>query len=307
MEQCLNIQPDEYTVVVNDGNDPELVDALIDVLEEDVAEYDYMEYEEPDRHGEEPPEAVEERLIESEVFIAPTKKSISHTEARSEATAEGARGATLPGVNREVWTSSLLADYTEVRRVSESAFDLLKDTQEVHVETSSGTDLSFETNEEYCNVDTGMIRDPGDFGNLPAGEAFCAPLNASGELVIDHFPYAPEGTVVDVEDNRAVAVKHPGGESSELVEAFEDVQDARNIAEFGIGTNPEADLIGNTLQDEKVLGTVHVAFGDNSSMVGEGEDRVEAGIHWDAVFESPTVSFDGTPVIENGEPLFTQV
>ncbi|MDY6773913.1 MAG: aminopeptidase, partial [Candidatus Nanohaloarchaea archaeon] len=132
-------------------------------------------------------------------------------------------------------------------------------------------------------------------------------VNASGTLVVDQFPHAPHGTRVEIEDNEAVAVEHPGEEGSELAEAFDDVEGARNVAEFGIGTNPEAELVGKTLQDEKVLGTVHVAFGDNSSMVpGEDERRVEADVHWDSVCEEPTVLLDGEPLIEEGEPLFAQ-
>ncbi|MFB6077339.1 MAG: hypothetical protein ABEK12_04380, partial [Candidatus Nanohaloarchaea archaeon] len=71
------------------------------------------------------------------------------------------------------------------------------------------------------------------------------------------------------------------------------VDGARNVAEFGVGTNPAATLIGNILQDEKVLGTVHVAFGDNTSMVpGSDDHRVDAEVHWDVVCEEPTVRFD---------------
>jgi len=91
--------------------------------------------------------------------------------------------------------------------------------------------------------------------------------------------------------------------SSELSEAFENIEGSRTVAEFGFGTNPEAKLIGNILQDEKVLGTVHIAFGDNSSYIN-GEKRNQCEIHWDTVCENPTVFFDGEKVLDNGEPVF---
>ncbi|MFB6166747.1 MAG: aminopeptidase [Candidatus Nanohaloarchaea archaeon] len=305
VEQCLDVQPDEYTVVVNDGNDPDLFEALLDVLDERVAEYEYLEYEEPERHGEEPPESVAEEMRRSDVFIAPTRKSLSHTAARREANAEGSRGATLPGINREIWTGALLADYQRVAEISEEVHELLVSSREVEVTTPSGTELSLEVEPEYYSASDGIIREPGEFSNLPAGEAFGAPVKTSGRLVIDYFPFAPEGTVVEIEDNEAVAVQHPGEEESRLAEAFEEVEGSRNVAEFGVGTNPEAELIGNTLQDEKVLGTVHFAFGDNSSMVPEADERrVETGLHWDAVCEDPTLRLDGTLVMEEGDPLF---
>ncbi len=305
VNQCLDVQDDEYVVVVNDGNDPNIIDALLKVLD-GAAEYQYMEYEPGDRDGEEPPERVADELREADVFIAPTQKSISHTRARRAATEAGARGATMPGMTAEIWTTSLLADYEEVAQRCKAVHELLSSTDTVRVETPSGTDLELDVVPDYYREDAGIIREPGQFGNLPAGETFGAPVNASGTLVIDHFPFAPAGTRVEIEDNRAVSVEHPEQEGSELSEAFEEVDGARNVAELGVGTNPEAELIGRTLQDEKVLGTVHVAFGDNSSMVPENDgNRVEADVHWDAVCEDPTVLFDGEKIIDEGEPRFT--
>jgi leucyl aminopeptidase (aminopeptidase T) len=71
---------------------------------------------------------------------------------------------------------------------------------------------------------------------------------------------------------------------------------SRNLAEFGIGTNPRARLIGNVLEDEKVLGTCHIALGDNSTFGG----RVRVGIHVDGIILKPTVKLDGKILMENG-------
>lgn len=304
VNQCLNVQPDEQVVVVNDGNDPNLIDALLTVLDS-TAEYQYMEYEPPERQGGEPPDRVAEALRGADVFIAPTQKSLSHTRARREATEDGVRGATMSGITQDIWATSLLADYEEVARRCQAVYDRLSGTETVQIETPSGTDLELEIVMEYYTQGTGIYHNPGEWGNLPAGETYGAPVNASGTLVIDHFPFAPEGTAVEIRENRAVSLEHPGREGSELSEAFEEVRGARNVAEFGVGTNPEAELIGNTLQDEKVMGTIHIAFGDNSSMVPDGDDnRVETGLHWDAVCEEPTVRLDGEPLIDAGEPLF---
>jgi leucyl aminopeptidase (aminopeptidase T) len=45
-------------------------------------------------------------------------------------------------------------------------------------------------------------------------------------------------------------------------------EDASVVGELGIGINPSARIIGNMLEDEKVAGTVHIAFGNNSQMPG---------------------------------------
>ncbi|MBY6294015.1 aminopeptidase [Nanohaloarchaea archaeon H01] len=307
VEQCLDVCEDEEVLVLNDGNDRDLIDALLEVLEETGADFELMEYEEPDNHGEEPPEKVSERMKEVDVVIAPTLKSISHTDARREANSSGTRVATMPMVTKKVWNQSLNVDYEKVRQLSDKFYELLRDVSEVRIETPSGTVLRLEIDREFFEKDTGFIQEEGSMGNLPAGETDGGILDAEGTLVIDHFPFAPSGTEVEIRDGEAVAVEHPDSKESDLSEAFEEDYCSRKIAELGIGTNTEATLIGNMLQDEKVFGTVHIAFGDNSSYFPKShEKRNSCDIHWDTVCEDPKVWFDGEKVIDDGEPVFSK-
>lgn len=301
IDQCLDVKPDETVLVLNDGNDEDIIEALLDAARDKAAIVALKEYEEPENHGEEPPKEIAEAMKDFDVVIAPTKKSLSHTNARTEACASGSRVATMPGINKEIWNSSLQADYERVAEISEKVYDLMEDTDTVRITTPSGTDIEFSINIDYYHTDTGLIHESGEFGNLPAGEADGGVTDVNGTLVTDHFPFAPSGTEIEIKDNKAAAVKQD--EESELSQAFDNIEGARTVAEFGFGTNPEATLIGNVLQDEKVLGTVHIAFGDNTSYItGEGANQCD--IHWDTVCESPTVYFDGEKVLDDGEPVF---
>lgn len=307
VKQCLDIGSEEHVVVVNDGNDQDLFDALIAVVNEVSGSYEYLMYEEPDTHGEEPPLRIAEAMREADVFIAPTKKSLSHTDARREACEAGARGATLPGITKPIWGMSLQADYKEIKRITDEVFDLLSKAGKIQITTPSGTDLVLEYDIEHFHKDTGLIHHPGEFGNLPAGEVDGGILDAEGILVLDHFPFAPSGTTVEIENRWVVDVSYPGSESPEFAEAIEEVDNARNVAEFGFGTNTAASIIGNVLQDEKVYGTVHIAFGDNSSYLSpENPSYTNCNLHWDSVCESPTVYFDDNLVLDSGTPVFRQ-
>lgn len=304
VNQCLNVSKDENVVVVTDGIDEGIINALMDVVEENSSSSKLIEYEEPENHGEEPPENVAEAMRSSDVFIAPTRKSLSHTQARIKACENGARGATMPGITKKVWNDSLQTDYSEVKRISEKVYEMLEETETVHITTESGTDLKIDIDIDFFERDTGIIHELGEFGNLPAGEADGGSVNARGKLVIDHlvFDKKAEGTTVEIRDNRVVALDRG---DTKLEEVFDTVEGSRNIAEFGFGTNPGAKLIGNLLQDEKVLGTVHIAFGDNSSYIpAEDERNVRCDIHWDSVCIKPTVKFDDRTVLEEGEPKF---
>lgn len=305
VKQCMDIQENEKVVVLNDGNDQNLIDALLEVLDETGADCRLIEYREPENHGEEPPEEVVAEMKKADAVIAPTLKSLSHTNARHKANNAGTRVATMPTVTKKVWNQSLNADYDEVRELARKYYDLLENVSEVRIETPAGTDLTLKVDRQFFEKDTGFIQEDGEFGNLPAGEADGGVINAEGKLVVDHFPFAPEGTEIEIRDGEAVAVNHPGDEESDLAEAFESFECARTVAELGIGTNRAASLIGNVLQDEKVFGTVHIAFGDNSSYFPKGHERRNVcDIHWDTICENPTVWFDGDKVVDEGEPVF---
>jgi leucyl aminopeptidase (aminopeptidase T) len=75
--------------------------------------------------------------------------------------------------------------------------------------------------------------------------------------------------------------------------------DGTNVAELGIGTNEEAILTGNVLEDEKILGTAHVAFGASAAIGG----AVQVPVHLDCVMLEPTVEIDGEAIVRAGELL----
>jgi leucyl aminopeptidase (aminopeptidase T) len=219
--------------------------------------------------------------------------------------ATGVRGATLPGVTKELMRTSVQADYQRVKEISSKALDIMKDADEIRIETPSGTDLTLDMKEEYARKLTGNLQEDGDFGNIPSGEVFGPGLNAEGTLVIDNLAPAPdaEGTVLEIENNKVVEINSP--QENDLEKKLGSIEGARNIAEFGLGTNPKAEIIGNMMNDEKVLGTVHIAFGDNEFFLPEGDERiVEADIHWDAICIDPTVYFGDELMIDEGEPVF---
>lgn len=295
-------------MVVNDGNDPELVDALKKAVEE-RAELRYEEYPEPENHGEEPPGRIASALKDADVFIAPTKKSITHTQARIEATESGTRGATLPGINREIWNTALQADYSQVEKNTEKAMKAAENVEKVRIKTEKGTDLELEVDPDLFHPDTGIVHEDGDMSNLPAGEIYTGPIDAEGILVIEENDFGDEEDTGDrliIEDAELQKVEN-APENSNIVEKTREVDGGRNIAEFGFGTNPEATFIQQTLQDEKILGTVHIALGDNTFCFPEGHSRrTESDIHWDFVLKEPTVWFDNEKVLDKGKPVFLQ-
>jgi leucyl aminopeptidase (aminopeptidase T) len=178
--------------------------------------------------------------------------------------------------------------------------ELLDNASAAEIETKIGTKLYMSIAGRKAHPDTGIFHNPGDFGNLPAGEAFIAPVEdtSEGRAVVDGSMVDRVRGTVEIIFEKGVAQKISGSPAAGLLKMLRKAgPKAMNLAEFGIGTNPKAKLIGNVLEDEKVLGTCHIALGDNSTFGG----RVKAGIHVDGIIKRPTIKLDGKIVMREGE------
>ncbi|WP_423995125.1 aminopeptidase [Halorubrum trapanicum] len=299
VEQCLNVAPDESVVVVTDDEREPIGEALYAAASAVTDDATVLRYPPAEQHGTEPPAPVAAAMREADVFLAPTTKSLSHTRARGAACDAGARGATLPGIIESVFTTGLDADYAAIDAACDDVLDQVGDADEVRVTAPAGTDITFGIGDREWLADTGMVREPGDFSNLPAGEVFVAPETATGTFVVDGtmMPHGllDEGQTLAFEVEDGFVTEIGDDEIRADVEAAaEEVGDAAyNLAELGIGTNGGVEeLVGSVLLDEKAGGTVHIAIGDNAGIGGE----TDAPLHLDGIIRNPTVYADGEPV-----------
>lgn len=297
VDQCLALRSGETCTVVYDAGTEAVAAALHGVATERTDAAVLVKYPIGETHGSEPPAPVAGALRESDVFFAPTSRSLSHTRARQRACEHGARGATLPGITPEVFTAGLDADYDTIAGTCRDLLDQVDGAEVIHVETDAGTDLAVEPGDRRWLADTGIVHDPGSFSNLPAGEVFVSPTTASGRVVIDGT-MRPHGLLTEpieltVEDGFVTHISDASVRETVETAAETVGEAAHNVAELGIGANDGvAELVGSVLLDEKAAGTVHVAIGDDASIGGD----TEAPIHLDGVIREPRVTADGSPV-----------
>ncbi|NHX35465.1 MULTISPECIES: aminopeptidase [Halolamina] len=299
IHQCLDLGAEESIAIVTDDERRAIAEALYEVAAETTADATFVQYPPGDQHGQEPPKPVAAAMESADAFLAPTTRSLSHTRARSAACEAGARGATLPGITEQVMVAGLDADYETIASHCEDVLEQVRDADQVRVTSPAGTDITFAVDDREWHEDTGMIRDPGSFSNLPAGEVFVAPADANGTFVVDGT-MMPHGLLTEEQElSFEVEDGHVTDISDDSVR--EDVEAARaevgdaatNLAELGIGTNVGVtELVGSVLLDEKAAGTVHIAIGDNASIGGD----TEAPIHLDGILRSPTVYADGDEI-----------
>ena len=301
---CMAITRGEDVLVVTDPAKRAIAEAIVATAKELGAEVVLMEMSERESHGSEPPRAVAAAMLACDALLAPTSKSLSHTKARKAASDNGARVATMPDISEEMLVRTMSADYRAVKQRSDAVAKLLTDGKEVHISSSQGTEVVFSIEGRKGLSDDGHIANPGSFGNLPAGEGFIAPVEGrtNGRLVFDGSVW-PIGRLetpltVDVVDGYATSFSGPAGEQFRSI-LDKHGHEAFAVAELGIGTNEAATLTGNVLEDEKIIGTIHVAFGDNHSFGG----TIRVSSHQDGVVLQPTADIDGTRLLEDGRLL----
>jgi len=307
LKDCLKVKKDESLLIVTDTELNEIGVALREAAVALGLDPVLVEILPRERNGAEPPAIVTEAMVKSDVVVAPTSKSLTHTEARRKACAAGARVATMPGITKETMVRCLNADYYRIAERTEKLAEILTTAELIHVTSPSGTDITLPIKGIKAIPSTGLFHEPGKFGNLPSGEAYMMPEEgkSSGVFVVDGSMAGIgnlEGkTPIKVRVENGMAVEITGGPEADLLrEKLAAVgEKAFNVAEFGVGTNDAARIIGNILEDEKVMGTIHIALGNNMSMGG----TVDVPIHLDGIIKSPSFELDGKPIMKDGELL----
>jgi len=244
-----------------------------------------------------------------DVVIALSNYSTSHTRFRDFLTRLcETRYASMPLFDVSMLEGAMDVDWKKLEKRTKAIARLVKRGSVVTIRSPNGTDITLSKRGRRTLADTGNLRKPGSFGNLPAGEVFFAPLEgtAEGRLVLEWAPTRRLSSPVTlvVKNGRVEAIE--GRE--DFVKVLEDKLSERmengNIAEVGIGTNERATRPDNILESEKILGTVHVALGDNSAFGGD----TKTPFHQDFVFFHPTVllqpgSGEGILLMKDGKMI----
>jgi leucyl aminopeptidase (aminopeptidase T) len=302
VRDCLGVKEGEEVVVVCNPATQNMGERLRDEAAEVGAEGVLAVMSERASHAAEPPRTVAEAMAVADVLLAPTVQSLSHTAARKRASDDGARCATLPGVTEDMLARVMSADMEGLRRKGHAVANALDRAVEAHITDANGTDLRLDLSGREAIPDAGELTERGAFGNLPCGEGFISPKDGNGTLVIDGS-MAGVGLVdqpveLVVEDGHLTSAR--GGQGMAFMELLtEHGDDGTNIAELGVGTNEKAKLTGEILEDEKILGTCHIAFGASAGIGG----TVQVPVHLDCVVMKPTLELDGEVVVRDGELL----
>jgi len=305
LRDCMGLKSDETLLIITDEIKNEIGQALHEVGKTLCKESLLVEIKSRTINGEEPPAQVAALMKTVDVVICPTAKSLTHTDARREAVKMGVRVGTMPGITIDTMVRCLNADYEKIIALTDYIAQKLVGVKNIRVVTEKGTDVLMPIEGRNILPSKGVLRNRGESGNLPSGEVYLAPWEdrTNGKIVIDGsmagIGMLTEPVTIDIINGYAENI-YGGKQASEIAELLDKSgREARAVAEFGMGTNYKAILTGMILEDEKVYGTIHIAFGNNVSMGG----KISVSSHYDALIKEPDVYFDTELVMKKGKLL----
>lgn len=213
------------------------------------------------------------------------------------------------GIDYEQYLKSFIkavnVDYSKIRRAGNTLASKLNEKKLIHVYDAKGTDLTFSIDKRHVGVEVGTLEECFSSGKecgieVPGGEVYVAPIetSANGVLAVEEFrDYNIQNLKLRFEEGKVVSFKAEKGNDvfGNLLEKAEGDKD--KIAEFGIGINYGMKLTGYRIYDEKALGTIHIAIGNNVHLGGVNK----ASIHWDFVLHNPSIEVNDGLLMKKGK------
>ena len=303
LKDYMGLKPEETLLIVTDELLRPIALSLLEEGQKLCKEAILVEMKSREINGQEPPPAIAEMMKSVDVVLCPTSKSLTHTASRRDAAEKGVRVGTMPGISVETMVRCLNADAEKIISMTKSVAEKMRLASYIRIVTEKGTDITMPMKDRKVLESTGVLRNKGDWGNLPSGEVYLAPWEdkSFGKVVIDGsmagIGMLSEPITVEIKDGYAEKIE--GGDDAKKLIALLDKpgREARAVAEFGFGTNYKAQLCGEILEDEKVYGTIHIAFGNNLSMGG----NIKVSSHLDGLVKEPDVYFDEVLIMKKGK------
>lgn len=306
VDMCANVQAGESVVVITDRQTRDIAEAVVAAATERTDDTTLLVMATRQLDGHEPPAPVAAAMRSADVIFTPVSVSITHTAAIRDACEAGSRAVVMTGFTpRMMVEGGLNANFVELKPVCERVAGYFDRGHEAHVTTPGGTDLRM-TISGRIGIAKTCIVEPGEFSPVPDIEATVSPVvgSANGVIVADaSIPYLGIGVLsnpvrFEVQDGRITSVS--GGREADIIRgAWESMNDPNvyNVAELGIGLNPECRLTGEMLEDEGCWGTVHIGTGTSITLGGE----IKAACHYDLLMHKTTITVDGETILKDGD------
>lgn len=324
-----NIKAGDRVLVLSDtDHDPRVWQVVQSVLCELGAEVTVALFERRPADYYDPPSAVCEAMMKSDVNVLVASTGMLHSPANFRAMEAGIPAICMDGgMTLEMFQSGAVTD--DMKQIAVRKHYVAKDifgadAKECRVTSRYGTDFTYRVDDrifvpplpgnsfdpyKIINFDKDENRKGGNlyYYLFPTGEFNVAPIegSANGKLVIDltmhHLGRLQSPIELTVEKGRVTRIE--GGADARVLRDYLETYGDENAymcpAEASVGVNAKAVVRGIQREDKNIMGTMHFGLGTNIDVGGS----VKSKIHMDGVILEPTLYVDGKKRIDNGRFL----
>lgn len=302
-KQALKLKTKERIGIIFDFNYSSLVQQLSRIFFDNQIECILKKIEPLEKPGQLLGKEIDDWMKDFSALIFLTKNSPTHSKETQEAAKLGKKIITMPGILLESFSKgAMTVSLNETQELTKILIEKIEKFREFLVITNDNVIKIIRGSRAIYGIEGDALQYP---MNLPDGEAFFAPLEGKsfGQFNADFFGPFGEDLRFTIKNGKLDKIE--GFVNKGFLRIIKRNSLARNVAEFGIGTNRKALKVNNILEAEKILGSVHIGFGTNVSLGG----NIETDFHMDAIILKPTVyGLDDQgkkhPIIRKGLPLF---
>ena len=296
VENCAFITKREKVVIITDTNKIKLAKALASIVSEKKADVVTCVMSPRRWHGESLPIPIGAAMKVADVILAATSFSITHTQARINASNEGVRFVNFFG-----YSEGLEAEFAKQKKMGDTIAHLLTEANSAKLISAQEAELDIDLQEKK-GFATGISMAPGSWSSPPVIEAVISPaentvegtVNVDGSIV----PGGVVSEIIQVVFKNGKIIDVIGGEDAVKFRKTLESYHHPNVycaVELGLGLNPCAEIGRSPIEDEGAYGSVHIGLGEGRSF----GSTIHATAHVDMVIRSPILELDGKIIINN--------
>jgi len=216
----------------------------------------------------------------------------------------GVRVAVLPLISEDALSRCMITKADELLDIAKNFELRLQNAENIRIETKSGTNLTLPVKDREIFLNTGILKKIGETGYIPSGKIYLSPIDemSYGTLIVDCYIQGigllKSPVKIEIENGMAVKIytdSDDGRNFQKIINQYG--EDARNIAEFGLGINPKSLVSSDFYETESSFGTCFVAFGGNIALGG----KVDVPARISCIIQNPSIFVDDKFLLNNGK------
>ena len=302
---CLKLKESELAVIIVDAQTRELGHLLLRAAHRVCPDTVLIEKRIACKESEELPPVFNIFPDYVNAIILATSHSISHAKAIKSAIRQGARVICLSRLSIDTIERCVNTDFSYIHEKSTKLADLFTIGKKATLTTTAGTHIEIPIVRRKGVAHTGIAAKPGDLSRLPAGSASIRTDKSKlqGVIVVDGS-LGSHGLVkhpLRFDIDAAYLKKMSGRTEAAMLRKIMKPcgTQARHVTEFGVGTNPDAEIRGKSFEDKNALGSVYFSLG----LPADGKSSEKRICNIDVVLRNPTLVIDGHEIVKNGKIL----